>query len=215
MLTPSVDRALREECSRSLERSHERRATAWRRRRRRFRARTLAIAGAVAMSTAGGVALAATGGTLVGHSAQAGVSGASVSSVQRALGVRVTGVYDARTKRAVRAFQRRNGLEVDGIVGPKTLAARGLRSRSGSGGDGSSDTSVSSKLEQIAQCESGGNPQAVSADGQYRGKYQFTRATWARMGGSGDPAAAPEAEQDQRAAALLAQAGTSPWPVCG
>jgi hypothetical protein len=35
------------------------------------------------------------------------------------------------------------------------------------------------------------------------------------MGGSGDPAQAPEAEQDQRAAALLAQEGTSPWPVCG
>ena len=116
MLTPSVDRALRVECSRSLERSHERRVTAWRRRRRRFRARTLAIAGAVAMSTAGGVALATTGGTLAGHSAQAGVSGASVSAVQRALGVRITGVYDARTKRAVRAFQRRNGLEVDDIL---------------------------------------------------------------------------------------------------
>ena len=43
MLTPSVDRALREACSRSLERSCERRATAWRRRRRRFRARTLAF----------------------------------------------------------------------------------------------------------------------------------------------------------------------------
>ena len=35
------------------------------------------------------------------------------------------------------------------------------------------------------------------------------------MGGKGDPAAAPEAEQDRRAAKLLAKAGTSPWPVCG
>ena len=35
------------------------------------------------------------------------------------------------------------------------------------------------------------------------------------MGGSGDPAAAPEAEQDMRAAMLYAQAGSSPWPVCG
>ena len=210
MLTPSVDRALREECSRSLERSHERRATAWRRRRRRFRARTLALAGAVAMSTAGGVALATSGGTLAGHSAQAGVSGASVSAVQRALGVRITGVYDARTKRAVRAFQRRNGLEVDGIVGPKTLAALGLRSRSGSAG--STGTSVSTKLEQIAQCESSGNPQAVSPDGQYRGKYQFDRATWESLGGTGDPAAAPESEQDRLAAQLYQQRGASSWP---
>src|SRR3954469_4253581 len=130
MLTPSVDRALREECSRSLERSRERRVAAWRRRRRRFRARTLAIAGAALMTTASGAALAATGGTTVGHSAQASVSGAPVSAVQRALGVRVTSVYDARTRRAVRAFQRRNGLEVDGIVGRKTLAALGLRSGS-------------------------------------------------------------------------------------
>jgi len=35
------------------------------------------------------------------------------------------------------------------------------------------------------------------------------------MGGSGDPTDAPEAEQDRIAAALLAQRGTSPWPVCG
>jgi len=35
------------------------------------------------------------------------------------------------------------------------------------------------------------------------------------VGGSGDPAAAPEAEQDYRAALLYAQSGSSPWPVCG
>jgi hypothetical protein len=70
-------------------------------------------------------------------------------------------------------------------------------------------------LEAIAACESGGDPTAVSADGTYRGKYQFDFGTWASVGGSGDPAAAPEAEQDYRAALLYAQAGSSPWPVCG
>ena len=70
-------------------------------------------------------------------------------------------------------------------------------------------------LEAIAACESGGDPRAVSGDGAYRGKYQFSYETWAAMGGSGDPAAAPEAEQDRRAAALMAQAGASPWPSCG
>jgi len=74
---------------------------------------------------------------------------------------------------------------------------------------------LASALEKIAQCESGGNPAAVSADGQYRGKYQFDRSTWEHMGGTGDPAAAPEAEQDARAAQLLALRGTAPWPVCG
>ena len=70
-------------------------------------------------------------------------------------------------------------------------------------------------LEAIASCESGGDPTAVSSDGSYRGKYQFSFETWASVGGSGDPAAAPEAEQDYRAALLYSQAGSSPWPVCG
>ena len=70
-------------------------------------------------------------------------------------------------------------------------------------------------LQAIAACESGGNPQAVSAGGDYRGKYQFSPATWQAVGGSGDPAAAPEAEQDQRAAMLYAQSGAGQWPTCG
>lgn len=70
-------------------------------------------------------------------------------------------------------------------------------------------------LEAIAACESGGNPSAVGGGGAYRGKYQFTPATWQAVGGSGDPAAAPEAEQDRRAAILYAQSGASQWPTCG
>jgi Transglycosylase-like domain len=70
-------------------------------------------------------------------------------------------------------------------------------------------------LESIASCESGGDPTAVSSDGSYRGKYQFSFETWAAVGGSGDPAAAPEDEQDYRAALLYSQSGSSPWPVCG
>jgi Transglycosylase-like domain len=70
-------------------------------------------------------------------------------------------------------------------------------------------------LESIAACESGGDPRAVSADGSYRGKYQFDRGTWASVGGSGDPAAAPESEQDRRAALLYSRSGTGAWPVCG
>ena len=69
-------------------------------------------------------------------------------------------------------------------------------------------------LQRIAACESGGDPTAVSAGGRYRGKYQFSRETWRYMGGKGDPARASEAEQDRRAAKLLARAGTSPWPNC-
>jgi len=70
-------------------------------------------------------------------------------------------------------------------------------------------------LQAIASCESGGNPRAISSDGTYRGKYQFSTATWAGVGGTGDPAAASEAEQDKRAAMLYARSGSGHWPVCG
>lgn len=70
-------------------------------------------------------------------------------------------------------------------------------------------------LEAIAACESGGDPTAVSADGSYRGKYQFDYGTWESVGGSGDPAAAPEWEQDERAAELYRRSGKTPWPICG
>jgi Transglycosylase-like domain len=70
-------------------------------------------------------------------------------------------------------------------------------------------------LDAIGACESGGDPTAVSSDGSYRGKYQFDYGTWASVGGSGDPAAASEQEQDYRAALLYSRSGSSPWPVCG
>ena len=69
-------------------------------------------------------------------------------------------------------------------------------------------------LDAIAACESGGDPTAVNAAGYY-GKYQFDMGTWASVGGTGNPAEAPEAEQDYRASLLYSQAGSSPWPVCG
>ena len=72
-----------------------------------------------------------------------------------------------------------------------------------------------STLDAIAACESGGDPTAVDPSGTYRGKYQFDLQTWASVGGSGDAAAAPEAEQDYRAALLMSRSGSSPWPVCG
>lgn len=74
---------------------------------------------------------------------------------------------------------------------------------------------VSPALEAIASCESGGDPTAVSPDGSYRGKYQFSVDTWQAVGGSGDPAAAPEAEQDRLAQVLYEQSGPGQWPVCG
>ena len=68
---------------------------------------------------------------------------------------------------------------------------------------------VPPQLQAIAQCESGGDPRAIGGGGAYRGKYQFSYSTWAGVGGTGDPAAAPEAEQDRRAAMLYARSGAA------
>lgn len=59
---------------------------------------------------------------------QRGDKGAEVSDLQRRLasqgcGVAVDGIFGADTERAVRAFQKRSGLSVDGIAGPRTFAA--------------------------------------------------------------------------------------------
>lgn len=70
-------------------------------------------------------------------------------------------------------------------------------------------------LQSIAQCESGGNPRAISPGGTYRGKYQFSFSTWRAVGGRGDPARASESEQDRRAAKLYRTGGPGHWPVCG
>jgi len=73
---------------------------------------------------------------------------------------------------------------------------------------------VPAHLQAIAQCESGGDPTAIGGGGLYRGKYQFSVATWQAVGGEGDPAAAPEAEQDRRAIILYNTSGPGQWPVC-
>jgi uncharacterized protein YabE (DUF348 family) len=66
----------------------------------------------------------------------------------------------------------------------------------------------------LAQCESGGNPSAVSASGTYRGLYQFSRQTWAGVGGTGDPAQASPDEQTYRAQLLYNRSGAGQWG-CG
>jgi hypothetical protein len=144
-----------------------------------------------------------------------GDRGDAVRKVQAALGVGADGVFGPMTERAVKRFQRSHGLLVDGIVGPQTRSALGLDPFSRSGVvRGSRSKSLPRTLRLIAECESGGDPTAVSKSGRYRGKYQFSMGTWRQMGGEGDPAEASEWLQDRIALKLYRRAGTSPWPNC-
>lgn len=142
---------------------------------------------------------------------QRGDRGEAVRQVQSALGVAADGVFGPQTERAVKRFQRSKGLTVDGVVGPQTRDALGLRSVS-SRSRGS--VPLPRVLHRIATCESGGNPTAVSPGGTHRGKYQFSRATWRALGGTGDPAEASEALQDRLALRLYRRSGTAAWPNC-
>jgi|GEM_PF-1330605 hypothetical protein len=80
---------------------------------------------------------------------------------------------------------------------------------------GAPDVAIPAALAAIAGCESGGDPRAISPGGEYRGKYQFSLQTWRSVGGTGDPAAASETEQDRRGAILYRTGGPGHWPVCG
>jgi Transglycosylase-like domain/Putative peptidoglycan binding domain len=196
---------------RSLRASLERRVRA-RRRRRAATGGRRALVAATCLLAAGAAGAAAQESaersSSSTRSASATAAGYDVRAVQRKLGVTADGVFGPQTRRALKRFQRRHGLSADGIVGPQTLRALGLTAKPRAAGG---DTST---LQRIAECESGGDPTAVSPDGRYRGKYQFSRSTWRSLGGSGDPAAAPEAEQDERAALLMQRQGPSAWPTC-
>jgi len=52
-----------------------------------------------------------------------GSRGQEVAELQQALGIDADGVFGAGTRAAVEAYQKENGLVVDGIVGRQTLAA--------------------------------------------------------------------------------------------
>ena len=84
-----------------------------------------------------------------------GSNGSEVRSIQEKLKRwgyytgNVDGIYGSRTVAAVKKFQQKNGLSVDGIAGPKTLSAMGIQSSSG--GSSSSTTNNSSNVALLAK----------------------------------------------------------------
>ena len=97
-----------------------------------------------------------------------GSSGAVVTQIQTKLKSwgyytgTVDGIYGSGTERAVRAFQQKNGLTVDGKAGDQTLAAMGLsagggnsRNSDGSGGASSSQVDL---LARLISAEARGEP---------------------------------------------------------
>lgn len=98
-----------------------------------------------------------------------GSSGAVVTQIQTKLKSwgyytgSVDGVYGSGTERAVRAFQQKNGLAVDGKAGTQTLAAMGLSAGSGgntgnSGGSGGASSSQVDLLARLISAEARGEP---------------------------------------------------------
>ena len=89
-----------------------------------------------------------------------GSSGSVVSQIQTKLQnwgyyrYDIDGIYGSRTEAAVKAFQTRNGLTADGIAGPATLSALGIRSNEASGST-SGDVEL---LARLISAEARGEP---------------------------------------------------------
>ena len=69
----------------------------------------------------------------------------------------VDGIYGSQTLAAVKYFQRKNGLTVDGIAGPATLRAMGIFTSSSSSGS-SSNSSNLNLLARVVYGEARGEP---------------------------------------------------------
>lgn len=127
------------------------------------RSKRLCLALAVLLSVS--MALVALAPAVEAASYKKGSSGAVVTQIQTKLKSwgyytgSVDGVYGSGTERAVRAFQQKNGLTVDGKAGDQTLAAMGLSAGSGnSGGSGGASSSQVDLLARLISAEARGEP---------------------------------------------------------
>jgi len=70
----------------------------------------------------------------------------------------IDGIYGSQTLEAVKYFQRKNGLTVDGIAGTNTLRAMGIMNSSNSSSGTSSSTSDLNLLSRLIYAEARGEP---------------------------------------------------------
>lgn len=190
---------------------------------RRINPRAARLGTAIAVAAGAGVAAAAAPAAAQMQAPATllhqGSSGPAVKQVQRALHVRSNGRFSARTRRAVLAFQRKDGLLVDGVVGPQTWdtifgitpqpapAASTASAAAPASSSGGGYTIPSS----IVQCESGGNYSAVNPSSGAGGAYQILPSTWQAYGGQGLPQDASPAEQGRIASEIYTSQGPSAW----
>lgn len=92
-----------------------------------------------------------------------GSSGSEVRQIQEKLkrwgyySGSVDGIYGSATEKAVKKFQKANGLTADGIAGKATLNAMGITSKSSSSGGGNSSNDLN-LLSKVVYSEARGEP---------------------------------------------------------
>ena len=91
----------------------------------------------------------------------------------------IDGIYGSQTQEAVRYFQRKNGLKVDGIAGPETLKAMGIFSSSSSGSSSSTNSNDLNLLARVVYGEARGEP--------YTGQVAVAAVTLNRVKSSSFP----------------------------
>lgn len=58
-----------------------------------------------------------------GQFISSGATGPVVKGIQKRLGVKTTGTFEQQTKKRIETFQRKHGLQVDGVIGKQTATA--------------------------------------------------------------------------------------------
>ncbi len=92
----------------------------------------------------------------------------------------IDGIFGSQTLEAVKYFQRKNGLTVDGIAGPATLKAMGIySSNSSSSGTSSTNSNDLNLLARVVYAEARGEP--------YTGQVAVAAVTLNRVKSSSFP----------------------------